>query len=101
MIFSMTEKSTFDKNGIKRHEVAYEFLTLISFQSVCDIQTGLSGENEAGVNLLPMTSTFYKANTLSNTSVTSMFSRIFSLQKAEFDLFTARSRKHIRPKIHL
>ena len=27
MIFAMMEKSTFDKNGIKRHE----FLTLISF----------------------------------------------------------------------
>ena len=65
MIFAKMEKSTFDKNGIKRHEVDSEFLTLISFQSVCDIQTGLSGENEAGVNLLPMTSTFYKANTLS------------------------------------
>ena len=46
------EKSTFDKNGIKRHEVASELLTLISFQSVCDKQTGLSGESEAGVNLL-------------------------------------------------
>ena len=65
MIFAMMEKSTFDKNGKQKHEVASEFLTLISFQSVCDIQTGLSGENEAGVNLLPMTSTFYKANTLS------------------------------------
>ena len=65
MIIAMMEKSTFDKNGTKRHEVASEFLTLISFQSVCDIQTGLSGENEAGVNLLRMTSTFYKPNTLS------------------------------------
>ena len=28
----MIQKSTFDKNGIKRHEVASEFLKLISFQ---------------------------------------------------------------------
>ena len=58
MIFVMMEKSIFDKSGIKRHEVASEFLTLISFQLICDIETGLPGENEAGVNPLPMTSTF-------------------------------------------
>ena len=48
MIFVMMEKSTFDKSGIERHEVASEFLTLISFQSICDIETGLWGKNEAG-----------------------------------------------------
>ena len=32
MIFAMIQKSTFDKNGIKRHEVACEFLALILFQ---------------------------------------------------------------------
>ena len=57
-VFVMMEESTFDKSGIERHEIASEFLTLTSFQLICDIETGLRGKNEAGVNPLPMTSTF-------------------------------------------
>ena len=34
------EESKFDKSGIERHEVASEFLTLISFQLICDAETG-------------------------------------------------------------
>ena len=62
----MMEKSTFDKNGIKRHE----FLDP-NFVSVSVIyRQAYTGINEAGVNSLPMTSTFSqqrgnKANTLS------------------------------------
>ena len=54
MIFAMMEKSTFDKTGIKRHEVASEFLTLNSEVSVIYRQAFLE-KNEAGVNPLPMT----------------------------------------------
>ena len=68
MIFVMMEKSTFDKSGIERHEVASEFLTLISFQLICDTETGLRVKNEAGgqslTNDLDIFSTL-KANTLS------------------------------------
>ena len=53
MIFPMMEKSTFDKNGIKRHE----FLTLISF-SICNIQTDLSREKRSWGKFLTMTLTF-------------------------------------------
>ena len=68
MIFVMMEKSTFDKSGIERHEVASEFLTLISFQLICDIETGLQGEKRSWgqslTNDLDIFSTL-KANTLS------------------------------------
>ena len=63
MIFAMMEKSTFDKNGIKRHEVASEFLTLFRF-SICDIQTGLSEEKQSwGQSLTDDLSTFSQQQT--------------------------------------
>ena len=102
----MMEKSTFDKNGIKRHEVASEFRTLISFQSVCGIQTGLSGEDEAGVNLLPMTSIFFTRRThfqwrSLNTLVTSIVFSCFLTSKSRIRPVYSKNKKHTRSKIHL
>ena len=54
MIFAMMEKSTFDKNEIKIHEVSdpnYVSVSVIYRQVYVEI-------NETGVNSLPMTSTF-------------------------------------------
>ena len=69
MIFAMMEKSTFDKNGIKRHEVASEFMTLISFQYMSYTDRPFQGKNEAGgqslTDDLDIFSTTNKANTLS------------------------------------
>ena len=98
------EKSTSDKNGIKWHEVASEFLTLISFQYLWYEDESLWEKNKAGVNPLPMASTFSQQQTkwvhfrahfhedyMKWRSINNvMFSRMFSLQKAEFDLFTAK-----------
>ena len=54
------EKSTFDKNGIKRHELASD----PNFVSVSVIyRQAFLEKNEAGVNPLPMTSTFFQQRT--------------------------------------
>ena len=75
----MIEKSTFDKNGIKRHEVASS--------NICDIQTGLSEEiNEAwGQSLtddLDIFPTTNNANTLSMVVLTSMAFSYFLTSKS-------------------
>ena len=63
MIFAIMEKSTFDKNEIKRHQVASEFLTPISFQ-YCHIQTGLPEEKQSwGQSLTYDLSTFSQQQT--------------------------------------
>ena len=48
MIFAIMEKSTFDKSGIKRHEVASEFLTLVSFQYLWYTDRPFWGKTELG-----------------------------------------------------
>ena len=54
------EKSTFDKNRIKRHEVASEFLILISFQYLWYTDSPFWEKT----NPLPMTSTFSQKGTM-------------------------------------
>ena len=94
------EKSTFDKNELKRHEVASEFLTLISFQYLRYTDRPFWLKKEAGgqtlADDLDIFSTRNKANTLSMAVLTSMVFSYFLTSKNRIRPVYSNTKKHMR-----
>ena len=106
MIFAMIQKSAFDKYGIKRPEVASEFLTLISFQYLWCTDRPFWVKNEArGLSFtddLDILSTTNKANTLSVADLTSMvFSYFLTLKSRIRPVYSNTKKDLIIFLIHL
>ena len=100
MIFAMTQKLTFDKNGIKRNEVAFEFLPLISFHYLrCRVKL-FWGKNEArGLSLkdeLDIFSTRNTADILSMTDLTSITFGYFRALKSRIRPVYSNTKRHTR-----
>ena len=93
MIFAMMEKSTFDKNGIKRHA----FLTLISFHYLQYTDRSIRDERSWGQFLtddLDIFSTTNKANTLSvAVYITSMVFSYFLTSKSRIRSVYSKTKK--------
>ena len=100
MIFAMMEKSTFDKNGIKRHEEASGFLALISFQYLWYTDRFFWGKTKLRSIPYPWPRHFLnKANTLSVAvfKLTSMVFSYFLTSKSRIRPVYSKTRKHMKP----